>query len=385
MMSRLFFILMIFFFIPVMSCNSSESYDDIDTRLRRINKAIGAREKSKKNNLPVKNRREWKILLVHSYLNDYRWVREIEAGVGERMDGKDYYGKRDPAKIFHRELKIFYMDTKNHTDPAWKLRKGKEALALVREWNPDIIIASDDNAQEHFARHLKGSSVPVVFCGVNKDPMVYGYIDSLERPGHNVTGLTEDVNFHKTLFLAKSLVPGARKAYILGDNSPTNQGVLDRLMPAFSGAPLEITGYKLTDRWEVWKDQVRSLQGKVDVIVYPHYHTLKDAKGRPISHNRVLSWTLKNSKIPDFTFWNFGVVDGILGSVSAWGKAHGYEAADIAVRILEGREKPGSIPIKTPLVGTIILNRERAKMLGIQIPFALLADAVLVNQIGASL
>jgi len=274
------------------------------------------------------------------------------------------------------------VNTKNRTDLAWKKRKGAEAETIVKEWKPDVVIACDDNAQEYFAKKLKDASIPVVFCGVNKSPMHYGYVDSLENPGHNVTGFVEHVNFYKTLRLARTILPAIKTVYILGDNSPTNQGLLDFLIPLFPGAPLKIKGYRLTDDWEEWKNKVRSLQGKVDIIIYPHYHTLKNSKNRSISHEKVLAWTLRNSKIPDFTFWSFGVLDGVLGSISIWGKAHGYEAADTAVRILQEGKNPGDIPIRSPEAGAIVLNKRRADMLGIKLHSTLLTYSDLVNKIG---
>ncbi len=324
----------------------------------------------------------WRILVVHSYLNDYVWIREIDSGIKGRLNGEDFNGKKNPAKTVSYKLKVFYMDTKNHTALSWKKRKGAEAEALVKNWKPDVIIACDDNAQEYFAKKYKDASIPVVFCGVNKSPMYYGYVDSLEKPGHNVTGYIENVNFYKTLRLARTILPGIKTVYILGDNSPTNQGLIDFLVPLFPKAPLQVKGYRLTDDWDEWKNKVRSLQGKVDIIIYPHYHTLKDSKNRNISHEKVLAWTLRNSKIPDFTFWSFGVIDGVLGSISIWGKAHGYEASETAIRILQDGINPGDIPIKSPEAGAIVLNKKRADMLGIKLHSTLLTYSDLVNKIG---
>ena len=70
---------------------------------------------------------------------------------------------------------------------------GKEALTLVKEWRPDAVITSDDNAQEYFATKLRNTSTPVIFCGVNADPSKYGF------PARNVSGIIERSSLHRSL------------------------------------------------------------------------------------------------------------------------------------------------------------------------------------------
>lgn len=131
-----------------------------------------------------------KVLVVHSYSKDYEWVNDISDGIKDIFDGKN------------TELKFHYMDTKRRTNEAWKEESGKITLKKVTDWQPDVVIAVDDNAQIYFAKNLVDKEKPmVVFCGVNADPSEYGY------PAKNVTGILERPHFTATLKQFKRIMP----------------------------------------------------------------------------------------------------------------------------------------------------------------------------------
>ena len=83
-----------------------------------------------------------KVLVVHSYHHEYEWVAEISGGINEVLKDKNV------------ELEYYYMDTKRKTDEAWKEESGRAALEKVTAWQPNVVIAVDDNAQLYFAKNL---------------------------------------------------------------------------------------------------------------------------------------------------------------------------------------------------------------------------------------
>lgn len=112
-------------------------------------------------------------LWVSSYHPGYEWEDGIGRGLEAVLKGKC-------------EIHRFAMDTKRLPEAGHGYSKGREALALVQSLNPDVIIASDDNASRYFvAPHLKDKGVPVVFCGINWTVADYGY------PYKNATGMIE--------------------------------------------------------------------------------------------------------------------------------------------------------------------------------------------------
>jgi RNase P/RNase MRP subunit p30 len=65
-------------------------------------------------------------------------------------------------------LEIFYMDTKRNNGEDQIADKVQEAMEKIREFSPDLVITSDDNAVMYVVSpYLDTSGIPVVFCGVN--------------------------------------------------------------------------------------------------------------------------------------------------------------------------------------------------------------------------
>ncbi|MDY6951560.1 MAG: hypothetical protein SWE60_08615, partial [Thermodesulfobacteriota bacterium] len=97
-----------------------------------------------------------KILYVDSYHQGYPWSDGITEGIQEVLQGKDV------------ELKIIRMDTKRHTSEGFKREAASKAKALIEDFKPDVVIASDDNASKYLIMpYYRDASLPFVFCGVN--------------------------------------------------------------------------------------------------------------------------------------------------------------------------------------------------------------------------
>ncbi|MGD8846734.1 MAG: hypothetical protein PVJ84_13215 [Desulfobacteraceae bacterium] len=103
--------------------------------------------------------------------------------------------------------------------------KAKKAYALYRKFQPDGVIAIDDNAQSMFVvPYLKDKvSVPVMFCGVNSDPDKYGY------PASNVTGILERPHISESIAFVKQLVPSVNAFGFIGRDSITTKSMLRQI------------------------------------------------------------------------------------------------------------------------------------------------------------
>jgi ABC-type uncharacterized transport system substrate-binding protein len=289
-----------------------------------------------------------KVLLIFSYHSDYSWVTEETRGVEEIFEGKGI------------TVEKFYMDTKRKTSQDWKEKAAGDAMKKIDEFKPDLVIVFDDNACEYVAKRYIDKTLPFVFCGMNNDPEYYGF------PTENITGVIERVLWEETINLLKQLVPDAKRAAIISDSSFTSQIAINRLSKM--SLPLKISEVYTTDDFDDWKTKVKELQTKVDAIGLFLYHTVKEkGEEKSLPPENVLSWTLNNSKLPEFAVFDFTVKDGGLCGVTLSGYDQGKAAAEIAVRILDG-EKPANIPIRSPEKGKPIVNETRAKELGIVIP-----------------
>jgi len=143
----------------------------------------------------------FKILHVMSYHTPWRWTE------GQLSSFKEGLGV--PA-----EYKVFEMDTKHFSAREQTEAKAREARALIDSWKPDLVYTTDDDAQEYVAKHYVDSPIPIVFSGVNKHPVTYGFDSS-----KNVTGVLEHEHFVGSLRLLKAMVPGVRRVAAVFDDA----------------------------------------------------------------------------------------------------------------------------------------------------------------------
>ena len=295
-----------------------------------------------------------KVLLIFSYHPEHPWVVEETRGAEDILEERGV------------ETEKFYLDTKRNTSAEWKEEVAEEAVKKIDDFKPDLVIVFDDNACELVAKEYIGESLPFVFCGMNGEPEDYGF------PAQNITGVIERHHLEATIELLRRLVPDVEKLAIMSDDSPTSQAFItsvENIIP-----PIEISEFYTTNDFDAWKAEVKELQTKVDAIGIYVYHTIKEKSGEEsLPPEDVLGWTLENSKLPDFTFSDFTVRDGVLCGVTVSGYEQGMAAAEIAIRILNG-EKPADISIECPEKGTPMINKIRAEELNIEIPADVLEE-----------
>ncbi len=285
-----------------------------------------------------------RVLVVHSYHAAYPWTAAIDRGIHEILDGTGV------------EQKTFYMDTKRHTEEAWKKQAGEAAMAEVKAWQPDVVIATDDNAQAYFGRNLVDGPIPLVFCGVNADPAKYGY------PAFNVTGIIERPMLDKNVRYAKRFVP-VERLVILSSNDPTSLGAINFMREQH--VDCKHVDFRLVETLQQWREQVRLANQDASVLAIYMYHTLTmPGEAESVDPGRVMSWTAENTTVPTIAFFEFGVTDGCLLGIVASGEEHGREAAHYAFDILQGTPV-GNLPVIHDSGGKTLLNRTTARRLGI--------------------
>ena len=114
------------------------------------------------------------------------------------------------------------------TNPAEIRRHATELAAL----NPDVILSTGDSTVPPLLQATR--AVPIVFPDVN-DPLGAGYVESLARPGGNVTGfmLLEYSSGVKWLELLKEIAPNVTRVAVLRDSATAQFGVIQAVAPMF--------------------------------------------------------------------------------------------------------------------------------------------------------
>lgn len=299
-----------------------------------------------------------RVLLINSYHEGYPWSDAIVEGARKVLAGTGV------------EFNVYYMNTKQREDEAWKRKAGDMAIYLVRDWRPDVIITADDNAQQYFGRMYVDTEIPIVFCGVNTPPSKYGY------PASNVTGIIERPFFRKSVRLAQQL-GAVKKITVLSSEDPTSEGAVQFMRDH----PVDCeTKVRLVDKFSDWKKIVYESNQQADVLAIYMYHTIRDGDNPAILDPvKVMMWTVENAKIPTLGFFEFGVQDGLLMGVVESGQEHGQEAAKYALEILRG-VPIRALPVKRANVGIKMINRDTAKRLGLRLPATLTRGAVVVPE-----
>jgi ABC-type uncharacterized transport system substrate-binding protein len=332
--------------------------------------AYGAQKKK-----PVQRR----VLVVSSYQRDVAWSRETNEGLCAAMLKFRYLENRGQAEEFTKSdyvetprvvLKKLWMDTKRKGS---KGEMDEASLAIYRyakAFRPDLILLGDDEAVEYVGSKFLDSRIPIVFWGVNSTPVKYGLVDSMARPGHNVTGVYQTGYYVETLSLLKAIAPNVKTFATLAIETAAGRSHYKTVeYLARKGAlPLKLAATVVTSDFESWKRKVLELQGKVDAFLLVHYSGLKDLNGNVVPPEEVARWYISNVKIPEAVGFRHFVSHGMLCGVDDSGYNQGFQAVVIAHDILEKGAKPATYPPVTPGHGAAIVNVQRARMLGIDIP-----------------
>jgi ABC-type uncharacterized transport system substrate-binding protein len=248
------------------------------------------------------------------------------------------------------------------------------AAELVRLKVDIIVVAAADTAIRAAKNATK--TIPIVMMGAGIDPVEAGYVESLARPGGNVTGIT-NLSLElggKRLELLKEAVPKLARVAVLYDPA-TPDGVHDvkEILPVAAGA----LGLTLRS-WEV--RAAEDFDKVVAAIGKWRPDGLYVSGGGPLmvtNRKRTVGFALK-SRIPSV----YGRKDAVdAGGLMSYGAdvADSYRRVAVYVdKILKGA-KPGDLPVEQPTKFELAINLKTAKQIGVTIPQSMLyrADRVI--------
>ena len=322
--------------------------------------------------------RQFRIFIVSSYHRTYLWSQDVqsglcaallEAGLLSSIEEQNEFTEKDVLENERVVLRKVWMDTKRKNSRRQIADAVAQIVKEVEEFRPDIILLGDDNASNYVGNQYIDTPIPVVFWGVNGLPVRYGLIDSVERPGHNVTGVYQAGYLQENIVFLKKLVPDIRTMAILSDDSPTGRSkvkAIERLAET-EDLPVKIIGSVATNDYEEWKERALRMSKKVDSFFVLNHNTLKDVNGSAVDQLEAGRWYLENIRKPDCAQEKQFAQEGILLVVDDSGFKQGFDAMKIALDILLKGQDPALISVTAPTRGPVIINRRRAEMLGLDI------------------
>jgi putative ABC transport system substrate-binding protein len=272
-------------------------------------------------------------------------------------------GLRSAGWVESRNLQIEYRAAGGQTD-----RLPALAQELV-DLKPDLIVAS--SPQPSRAAKNATSTIPIVFISV-ADPVRVGLVESLARPGGNVTGVATLVPggfMGKGLELLKQAVPQATRIAVL--LNPTNE--VSNTLFALEGPP---AARQLGVQLQVL--EVRAPEGierAIDAAVQEKADALW-VVGDPIFHNPVqrVPDLVARAKLPAMYLLRELVTAGGLMSYGPDFDELFRRGAIYVDKILKGA-KPADLAVEQPTKFQLVINLKTAKALGITIPQSLLLRA----------
>jgi ABC-type uncharacterized transport system substrate-binding protein len=270
-------------------------------------------------------------------------------------------GLKDTGYIEGENVSIVYRWADNQLD-----RMPELASELMRR-KVSVIAASTPPAA--LAAKAASKTIPIVFL-VPEDPVKFGLVTSLARPGGNLTG----VNFFagelaaKRLGILHELIPAARRVGLLIDPTyPTTESERHDVETAARSIGLEINVLNATNNREIDAASAAFVRERLDALYV--------ASG-PLFPNRrvhVVSLAMRHAIPTIYNVRQFPDVGGLISYGSSITDAY-RQMGVYTGRILMGA-KPADLPVVQSNKLELVINAQTARILGLTIPPSLLAIA----------
>jgi putative ABC transport system substrate-binding protein len=269
---------------------------------------------------------------------------------------------RDHGWIEGKNLIIDYRSAEGHAE---RLPALSAQLVTLK---PDLIVGP--GPQVAVALKSATATIPIVFVAV-ADPVGLGLVQSLSRPGGNVTGLATYVpgNFvAKRIEILRELVPSASKIAILANpDSPMHRLIRAEEIPRTArelGVALPVVEATTAEELDVAFAAAAAQRADAIIVLGDPLHNVQGP--------RIVALAAKHH-LPAIYFFRQFANDGLI--------VYGPDIADLLRRaggyvdkILKGT-KPADLPVEQPTKFEFVINMKTARALGLAVPTPLLLRA----------
>jgi putative tryptophan/tyrosine transport system substrate-binding protein len=241
------------------------------------------------------------------------------------------------------------------------------ATDLVRRQVAVIVTVGGDPPA--LASKAATSTIPIVFM-VGRNPVKFGLVASLNRPGGNATGVN--------LYITET---EAKRIGLLRDLLPTATTLAVLINPKTADAEIQLSEVLAAAR--ALQQQIEVMNASSELDINAAFVTLAQRKigallvgADPFFNSRrdlIISLAARHAVPAIYPLRDFAVSGGLISYGTSLMDAY-RQVGIYAGRILKG-EKPGELPVVQPTNFEFVINLKTAKALGLQIPDKILAIA----------
>ncbi len=232
----------------------------------------------------------------------------------------------------------------------------------------DIIVGVATAAVRVAQQETQGRAIPVLMTGVS-DPVKYGFVQSLARPGGNITGVSHQVvqGSGKRVELFKQMLPGLKRMLTIRQigYAPSEKSI-EEIRAAADRLRIGVVDRTIKNRQDIHDVMISLRPDSVDgIMILPDSNVIANL-------DLVLETSLAQ-RIPAF---------GIFDYMAGWGAiaANGPSAYQAGARLawyidkIGNGAKAGDLPVE-PLDPSFVINLKAAQCLGIVVPLEVLSQA----------
>jgi putative tryptophan/tyrosine transport system substrate-binding protein len=242
----------------------------------------------------------------------------------------------------------------------------KELASSLTAIKPNVIVALGGVTTVRTLQEAT-ATIPIVMVATAVDPVQAGFIESLARPGRNITGsvsLGPALN-GKRLELLKEVAPHAKRIGIV--LNPAIWSIEDlRSSASALGVTLVPIEVRQPEDLSSFPHQIRT-QGAEALVVLTDPGVLESHLAETLSR-------VQQTRLPAIFPWpSYAAAGGLMSYSASLGDL--YRRAALTVdRILKGAS-PVELPVEQPVKFELVINLKTVRALGIEIPAGLLARA----------
>jgi len=269
-------------------------------------------------------------------------------------------GMQDAGWEVGRNLRIEYRWSVG--DAARLFKDARELVAL----NPDVILAGVGATIAALQRATR--VIPIVFAqGI--DPVGNAYVDSLSRPGANITGFVQ-LNYGlagKWLELLKDVAPQVTHLAMLREPSAAAVGQWAVMQEVARSMNVEVKPIELQEAADIERSISSFAQN-------PKSGMITAVSAAALNHLDLIIKLATQHRLPAIYCYRIFVTRGGLMSYATDIAGQYKRAAGYVDRILKG-EKPTEMPVQDPTKYELVINLKSAKAIGLTVPPSLLSRA----------